>query len=72
MTTLELPWLDLYLGETHRFSEQWDTASYVLQWHTAASTLYIVCKDRREIDLRIEREIYEIKVCIITWSYISC
>lgn len=70
MTTLELPWIDLYLGESHFFSELRDPGSYVLQWHTAACTLYVLCKDHPEIDLRIEREIYEIKVCIIAYSFI--
>jgi hypothetical protein len=65
MTTLELPWLELYLGNTHFYSELRDPGSYVLQWHTAACTLYIVGKDHHEIDLRVEREIYEIKVCVI-------
>jgi hypothetical protein len=66
MTTLELPWVDLYLGESNIYSEMLHPEPYVLQWHTAGCTLYVLSKGHAEIDLRVEREIYEIKVCIMT------
>jgi|HubBroStandDraft_3_1064219.scaffolds.fasta_scaffold13653_4 hypothetical protein len=65
MTTLELEWADLFLGDTHYYSEVEDPGSFVLQWHTAASTLYLLSKENAEIDLRLEREIYCIEVYLI-------
>ena len=62
MSTLELPWLHLFLGSTCYYADESDPQSCSLQWHTAAATLYILVKDKVEIDLRLEREITNIKV----------
>lgn len=73
MSTLELPWAELNLGGT-LFEEDSSAplGSYVLQWHTAGCTLYVVCGERDEIDLRLDSEVFEIKVCDGHVSWFHC
>jgi hypothetical protein len=37
-----------------------------MEWHSEGSVLYIVLQDREEIDLRIDREVFDVQVCAIT------
>ena len=69
MTTLELPWVELLLGSTHfQADSEAPLGSYVLEWHTAASTLYVMRGEQEaEVDLRLDSEVYEIRVCILTY-----
>jgi len=64
MTTFELPWAHLFLSKTQLFSPDNASGAYILQWHSAGSTLYITIKDQPEIDLRLEREIIDIQVSV--------
>jgi hypothetical protein len=38
----------------------------MVQWHTAAATLYILIKDKAEVDIRVEREVVNVQVMFIT------
>jgi hypothetical protein len=62
MTTLELPWHDITLAGTHYYGDENDPQSCMVQWHTTAATLYILVKDKLEIDIRVEREVIDIQV----------
>jgi hypothetical protein len=62
MTTLELPWLELFLNSIHYYADEADPQSCIVQWHTTSAALYILVKDKLEIDLQLEREITNIKV----------
>jgi hypothetical protein len=67
MSTVDIHWKELFMN-TKRFvsSENIaDRGSFLVQWHTAASTLYIVHPNRLEIDIRVEREVFEVHVCIL-------
>jgi hypothetical protein len=59
---MELQWAGMLLADTVIITDEADAEVNIVQWHTAGSTLYIMCKDRQEIDLRLEREICEIQV----------
>jgi hypothetical protein len=67
--TLELPWVEFLLGRTHFEADPHaPPGSYVLEWHTAACTLYVVRGEQEaEVDLRLDSEVYEIRVCILTY-----
>lgn len=63
MTTVqELSWDELFFGETHFYAEQDKPDIYALQWHEAGSTLYISIKGKDLVDIRMEREVHEVKV----------
>jgi len=62
MSTAKLSWEEMFVGESHIFAKQGSPYLYSLVWHNAGSTLYILSKGKPEIDLRLEREICEIKV----------
>lgn len=34
-----------------------------IQWHSEGSVLYIVMENREEVDLRMDREIFDVRVC---------
>jgi hypothetical protein len=34
-----------------------------LQWHSQGSVMYVVIQNRQEMDFRMDREVYEFKVC---------
>ena len=62
MTPTQLPWLELFLGETQIFPSTDAHDDYYITWHNLASTLFIVGSDMAKIDLRLDREICEIRV----------
>ena len=62
LVTYELPWTCVILASTHLYCDKEDPESCIVQWHLAGETLYILLKDKLEIDLRLEREIVDIKV----------
>jgi hypothetical protein len=60
----ELNWVDIYLCSTHYYANS-NSKANVVQWHTAGATLCIFVQDKPEIDLRLEREIVDIRVSVI-------
>jgi hypothetical protein len=62
LVTYELPWVEVVLASTHFYFSEEDAESCLVQWHAAGATLYILLKDKLEIDLRMEREIVDVKV----------
>jgi hypothetical protein len=64
MSTLELRWTRLILCTTELYAPVLtDDSEATIQWHCEGSTLYIVMNnDRQEIDLRLEREMFDVKV----------
>jgi hypothetical protein len=64
MSTVDLPWVKVSLSDTVYYATACkDKSAYALQWHSTASTLFIMFKDRQEIDIRLDREVTEIQVC---------
>ena len=70
MEMLDTRWIDVFLNMTQlRLSGNIENhGKYLLQWHTAASTLYIVHPDKPEIDIRIDREVFKVQVCILNFQ----
>lgn len=65
MTTFELPWMKLSLSNTTYFAQaDKDESAYALQWHTAASSLFIMFPDQPEIDIRLDREVVDVHVSL--------
>ena len=70
MSTIEIQWTELWL-HTKSFAASRNIAernAYLLQWHTAASTFYILHPDHKEIDIRVEREVFQVQVLIICYK----
>jgi hypothetical protein len=61
-TTTALHWIELYLGETHYYAEEDSAEGYTIQWYMTDATLYIFFERLPEIDIRLEREVYMVKV----------
>jgi hypothetical protein len=65
MTTLQLPWTEMFIGDSHVFADDEFSHKYVIAWHTAGTTLYVKLKEKI-IDIRVEREVYKIQV---SWDF---
>jgi hypothetical protein len=61
----ELGWVELFLGNTRLFADEDDKDGYTLEWHMAASTLYVHSKGNPVIELRLEREIHDLQVNLV-------
>lgn len=71
MTTLELPWAEINVGGTlFQADPEAPPGSFVLQWHTAGCTLYAVCGESEEIDIRLDGEVFQIRVWIVSYVLI--
>jgi hypothetical protein len=61
--TVKVPLTELYLGTSPlRIPQDDEEPQYELEWHPAGSSLYITVPDFAEIDLRFDREVFEIFV----------
>ena len=60
MSTTSLPWTNVILATTelHALSEEPE----MVQWHSEGTTMFIVMANREEISLRMDQEIYDVKV----------
>jgi hypothetical protein len=66
MNTLELKWKELTLGRTRHYAHNEKPNNFAMQWHVAASTLFIHV-DELVVDVRLEREVDHVAVCFISW-----
>jgi hypothetical protein len=63
MATHSLKWSRIILCTTvFHASIDKESNPPLLQWHTEGSNLYAMMSDRPEIQLRMEREIYDLQV----------
>jgi len=67
MSTYELHWTRLILSTTELYATVANEENEAtIQWHSEGSTLYIVMNnDRPEIDLRMESEMFDVKVGLL-------
>jgi hypothetical protein len=61
MSFFQLPWAGLYIGTT------WVEASgypndNILEWHSGGSNLFISRVGKLDVDIRMDREVYQTQV----------
>jgi len=62
--TIEIPFLCYFLHKSSFLPDDSYEDGAFIQWHTGNSILYIVNGEAKDIDLRIDSEIFDIRVCI--------
>jgi hypothetical protein len=76
MSTTTLPWKSMILATTQLHALSGEVKQESIQWHSEGSVLYIVIENREEVDLRMDREIFDVRVCVVllsmtTYSYVD-
>jgi hypothetical protein len=76
MSTTTLPWKSMILANTQLHALSGELRQESIQWHSEGSVLYIVMENQKEVDLRMDREIFDVRVChvllsIATYPYVD-
>ena len=68
MSTTSLPWTNIILATTelHAIAGQ---RKETVQWHSEGTTMYIVVENREEIDVRIDREVFNVQVSSLSETH---
>jgi hypothetical protein len=58
MSLIQLPWSGLYLGNTW-VNPSGSPVEDILEWHSGGSTIFISGVGEQEVDIRMDREVYQ-------------
>jgi hypothetical protein len=68
--THHMNWTSIQIGRHHAIhASTEEPAGSRVQWHPSAHAIFIVKKDMKEVEIRVEREVYEINVSDGNFSF---
>jgi hypothetical protein len=62
MSTTSLPWTNVILATTELYAALGEQE--IVLWHSEGTTMFIVMVNREEITLKMDQEIFDVKVCL--------